>query len=153
MYQLAFHLRMIQDITVVTNAVNIAVEFANIPGIQVRMTGGSLNPSSYELVGPSLAGSLRGVRISKYFLGTDGISVQFGVTGHDEAEAAASRIMMAHADQTIVLADSSKFKKASFSQVANLSEFNKVITTSRTPLGSIQEIEATGMVVISIPYD
>jgi DeoR/GlpR family transcriptional regulator of sugar metabolism len=145
--QLAYLLRLINGITVVTNAVNIAAEFVYLPGVQVRLTGGRLNQGSFELVGRALESSLQGVHIQKFFLGTDGLSVEYGVTGHDEAEADAARYMMRHSNQTIVLADSTKFKKVSFAQVAPLNAFDMVVSTHLVPQNIRDEIEETGVQV------
>jgi len=148
---LAFLLRLKEDITVVTNAVNVAVIMTCLPGIQVRLTGGRLNPGSFELIGNGLEPSLTGVHIQKYFLGTDGLSVTYGVTAHDEAEATASRDMMAHTTVNIVLADSRKFKKTSFAQVAPLSEFHTVITTELVPQNVLAEFQMAGVETIVAP--
>lgn len=149
--QLAFLLRLINGITVVTNAVNIAAELVYLPGVQVRLTGGRLNQGSFELVGRALEPSLQGVHIQKFFLGTDGLSVEYGVTGHDESEADAARLMMRHSDQTIVLADSTKFKKVSFAQVAPLNAFNIVVSTNLVPQNVRDEFEDAGVQVFIAP--
>ena len=146
--QLAFQLRLFEDITVVTNAINVAAELVYLPGVQVRLTGGRLNQGSFELVGRALQPSLDGVRIQKFFLGTDGLSVHYGVTNHDEAEADAARIMMEHSEQTIVLADSSKFRKTSFAQVAPLDAFDLVISTDLVPSSIVDEFERSGMKIM-----
>jgi DeoR/GlpR family transcriptional regulator of sugar metabolism len=139
--QLAFLLRLINGLTVVTNVLNVAAELVYLPGVQVRLTGGRLNQGSFELVGRALEPSLQGVHIEKFFLGTDGLSVEYGVTGHDEAEADAARYMMMHSDQTIVLADSTKFRKVSFAQVAPLNEFDTIISTDLVPQSVCEEFE------------
>jgi DeoR/GlpR family transcriptional regulator of sugar metabolism len=143
--QLAFIIRLLDDVTVVTNAINIAAELVYLPGIQLRLTGGRLNPGSFELVGRALKPSLSGVHIQKFFLGTDGLSTINGVTGHDEAEADAARIIMNHSDETVLLADSSKFRKTSFSQVAPLEAFSKVVATDRVPQNVREEFEEAGI--------
>lgn len=148
---LAFLLRLKEDLTVVTNAINVAVELGCLPGIQVRLTGGRLNPGSFELIGKGLEPSLDGVHIQKFFLGTDGLSVNYGVTAHDEAEAAASRGIMAHTAVNIVLADSRKFKKTSFAQVAPLSDFQTVISSELVPQGVLAEFQAAGVETIIAP--
>lgn len=149
--QLAFLLRLINDITVVTNVVNIAAELVDLQGVQVRLTGGRLNKGSFELVGRALEPSLQGIHIQKFFLGTDGLSVEYGVTGHDEAEADAARYMMRHSDQTIVLADSAKFKKISFAQVAPLNDFHLVVSTQLVPQNVRDEFEDAGVRVLFAP--
>lgn len=148
---LAFLLRLKQDITVVTNAVNVAAELVCLPGIQVRMTGGRLNPGAFELVGKGVGPSLEGIHIQKFFLGTDGISANYGVTAHDEAEATASQDIMQHSAANIVLADSRKFKTTSFAQVASLSEFHTVITTELAPQSILAELQEAGVETIIAP--
>jgi DeoR/GlpR family transcriptional regulator of sugar metabolism len=148
---LAYLLRLKEDITVVTNAINVALELACLPGIQVRMTGGRLNPGSMELVGKGVEPSLAGVHIQKYFLGTDGLSPNYGVTAHDEAEATASRDLMTHTALNIILADSWKFKKTSFAQVAPLSEFHTIITTEFVPLEVLAEFQTAGIQTVIAP--
>ncbi len=145
---LAYLLRMKEDITVVTNAVSIAVELVCLPSIQVRLTGGRLNSGSFELTGKSLGPSLDGVHIQKFFLGTDGLSLGYGVTAHDEAEATASRDIMAHAAKNIVLADSRKFKITSFAQVASMEEFQTVITTELVSQSVLAEFQQAGIETI-----
>lgn len=148
---LAFLLRLKEDLTVVTNAINVAIELGCLPGIQVRLTGGRLNPGSFELIGKGLEPSLDGVHIQKFFLGTDGLSLNYGVTAHDEAEATASRDIMAHTAANIVLADSRKFKKTSFAQVAPLSVFQTVITTELVPQSLLAEFQTAGVETIIAP--
>lgn len=149
--RLALFLRSLEGITVVTNAVNIAAELVALPGIRVMLTGGQLNQQSFELVGPTVSLSLENVHINKFFLGTDGLSVEHGVTGHDEAEAVAARAIMEHADRTIVLADSSKFKQANFARVAPLSDVAAIVTTGRVPQEVRKDFEKAGVQVIVAP--
>lgn len=146
--QLALRLRLLERITIVTNALNVATELVALPDIQVRVIGGRLNSGSFELVGQSLELSLNGVHIDKFFLGTDGLSLQYGVTGHNEAEAMAARVIIDHSDTTIILADSSKFKKASFAQVAPISAIGAIVTTDHVSQGIRSEFEMAGVRII-----
>src|SRR5437879_936537 len=43
----------IQSLTVITNALNIAIELADAPGISLIMIGGLLRPVSFSFVGPT----------------------------------------------------------------------------------------------------
>lgn len=148
---LARHVALLTGVTVVTNAVNIAAELAALPGIRVMVTGGYLNPGSFELVGQAVALSLNGVHVHKFFLGTNGLSPDCGVTNNDEAEALAARALMEHADTTIVLADSTKFKRASFAQVAPISAIDAIVTTDRVAGDVRAEFERAGLRLIVAP--
>lgn len=149
--QLALHVRLLKGITVVTNAVNVAAELVGLPHVYVMVTGGQLNPGSFEQVGRAVGFSLNGVHIHKFFLGTDGLSLENGVTGHDEAEATAACTIMEHSDATIVLADSSKFKKANFAQVAPISAFEAIVTTDRVAQSVRTKFEGAGVRMIVVP--
>lgn len=142
--QLGLHLRFLRNITVVTNAVNVAVELAGLPGVRVHVTGGRLGPGSFELVGAAFEASLNNLRMNQLFLGTSGLSVQHGMMVDDEQEAAASRLMMERADAAYILADSSKFNKGDLSRVTAITPGMRIITTERTPSAVRDEFAAVG---------
>ena len=146
--QLALNLRHHSNITIVTNAVNIAVELACIQDLNVVLTRGRLNSSSFELVGSSVGASLTGLHIDLFFLSTDGLSIENGVTGHDEAEASVASSFMKIADRTVVLADSMKFKKVSFSQVSPIATIDTIITTEEAPHEVVDQIKASGVKIV-----
>ena len=75
------------DLTVVTNALNIAAELALRPRLKLVVTGGVARSQSYELVGPWAEHTLRGVNVGLAVIGVDGISADGGLTTHDEVEA------------------------------------------------------------------
>ncbi|MBI4671970.1 MAG: DeoR/GlpR transcriptional regulator [Chloroflexi bacterium] len=143
--ELALHMRLHEGITVVTNAVNVAAELVALPGIQVIVTGGTLDPRSFELVGQVAQQSLNGIRMHRYFVGTDGITVEHGMTNHNEAATLVAREFIKHSDQTIVLADSSKFKRSNLSQVVPISEISCIVTTDRVPKAIISQFEQAGV--------
>jgi DeoR family transcriptional regulator of aga operon len=149
---LALHMRLLEGVSVVTNAVNIAAELVALPGVRVMLTGGILDHASFELVGQAVRLSLEGVRIHKFFVGTDGISLEHGVSNFSEAEALAARELARHADETIVLADSSKFKKSNLAQVATIDEIAAVVTTDLVPESVRCQFEAAGVRIVAAGY-
>jgi DeoR/GlpR family transcriptional regulator of sugar metabolism len=143
--ELALHMRMLEGITVVTNAINVAAELVALPGIQVMATGGYIDPRSFELIGKASATNLEGVRMHKYFVGTDGITVEYGLSNHSEAVALVAREFVKHSDQTMVLADSSKFKRSNLTKVADVSEISTLITSDRTPKNILDQFRTAGV--------
>jgi DeoR family transcriptional regulator of aga operon len=140
--ELARQLRVMEHITVVTNAVNIALELQGQLGKRVIVTGGQLNQDSYELVGNLVGQSLQTMHLDLAFLGVSGVDPEFGFSVADEPEAVASRALMAAAAQTIVLADHSKIGKATFARLCRLAEVDLLITDDGlTPerLATLQE--------------
>ncbi len=62
------------QLTIVTNALNIASELAVRPNLKLVVTGGVARSESYELVGPLAEASLHGLNLDMVFLAVDGIS-------------------------------------------------------------------------------
>src|ERR1039458_329652 len=81
-------------VTVITNALNIAMELTNTNDISVVMLGGMVRPMSYSLVGRSEEQTLRSLRADHLFLGVDGIDPEIGITTPDILEAQLNSLMI-----------------------------------------------------------
>ena len=125
---LARHLHDAQDVTVLTNGLNIAWELASAPGVDLIMTGGLLRKQSLSIQGPQAEACLQAYSFDKLFLGVDGFDLQFGVTTHHEAEASLNQKMVERAKKVIVLTDASKFGRVSLHRIVQLNRVHTVIT-------------------------
>lgn len=103
--------------------------------------GGTLRHSSLSVVGKYAESALKDFSCSKLFLGVDGIDLDFGITTTDIREAELNKEMMHSAQKTIVLADSSKFRRRGFSKIANMDEIDLIITDSNISDKISQRIE------------
>jgi DeoR family transcriptional regulator, aga operon transcriptional repressor len=117
-----------RQLTVVTNALNIASELAIRPNVKLVVTGGFARPESYELVGPLAEQSLAGLYLDLAFIGVDGISAAHGLTTHHEVEAHTNRALIERAHRVIVVADSSKIGAVAFARICELSRIDELIT-------------------------
>src|SRR5690349_1665313 len=68
-----------RGITVVTNALNIAGELAIRTELKLVVTGGTVRPESYKLVGPVAEKALERLNLDIVFVGVDGITVDAGL--------------------------------------------------------------------------
>lgn len=125
---LARHLHDAQNVTVMTNGLNIAWELRNVPGVDLLLTGGLLRKQSLSLQGLQAEACLQAYSFDKLFLGVDGFDLQFGVTTHHEAEASLNHKMVERARKVIVLADSSKFAFISLHRIVQLDRVHTIIT-------------------------
>jgi len=103
--QLARSIRHRKGITIVTNAVNIAMELSHLPEIKVSMTGGSLSGDWFALVGDVAQQNVSQTFFDKAFIGVDGAHADRGLTTNYPDQAAIHRAMMRQAQQRVVLAD------------------------------------------------
>ena len=115
-------------LTIVTNAVNIASQLAMRPQIKTVLTGGILNPRSYELVGPFAEATLQELTIDIAFIGANGIDPILGPTLHNELEAKVNALMARRADRAVIVADSTKIGKRAFASM-NLSRSHTTLLT------------------------
>jgi DeoR family transcriptional regulator of aga operon len=136
-----------RDLTVVTNALNIAWELAVRPNVKLVLTGGVVRGKSYELVGPLAEASLPLINLDMVIMGTDGISLEAGLTTHHEVEAHTNRALIARAGRTIVVADSTKIGMVAFARICEVQDVHELITDSRAPQETITQLEDAGVAV------
>jgi DeoR family transcriptional regulator of aga operon len=136
------------DLTVVTNALNIAVELALRPRLKLIMTGGVSRTQSYELVGPFADRLLAGLNIGVAVVGVDGISARGGLTTHDEIEAHTNHAMIRRADRVIVVADGSKVGQILLAQICPVTDVAELITDSSADSAALDGIRRAGTEVI-----
>ncbi|RXZ84647.1 DeoR/GlpR transcriptional regulator [Paenibacillaceae bacterium] len=126
-YLLAKLLKTRSGITVVTNAVNIALELAG-SGIQVVVTGGIMRHNSFELCGPIGESVVANLHIGKLFIGVDGISVESGITTYSEQEAEIAKVLIRRAHLSYAVFDHTKVGRSSLFSTASLSQLSGIIT-------------------------
>ncbi|MFF2480594.1 DeoR/GlpR family DNA-binding transcription regulator [Paenibacillus sp. NPDC058071] len=131
-YLLAKLLKHRSGITVVTNAVNIALELAGSE-VQVVVTGGIMRHNSFELCGPLGEGMVSHLNIGKMFIGVDGISAAGGITTYSEQEAQIAKAMIKRSHVTYAVFDQTKVGKTSLFSIASLEELQAFITDVAVP--------------------
>ncbi|MBV8256096.1 MAG: DeoR/GlpR transcriptional regulator [Chitinophaga sp.] len=135
------------QLTVITGALNVSLELLRHPEIEVIQLGGHLRNSSSSVTGPYAERVLADFSCSKLFLGVDGIDLEFGFTTTNIMEAHLNQKMMATAQKTIVLADSSKFGKRGFGRICGMEEVDEIITDKGIPEHVVKQLEDAGVKV------
>ncbi|MFB9863618.1 DeoR/GlpR family DNA-binding transcription regulator [Rufibacter immobilis] len=118
----------LKSLTVITSALNVALELIRHPEIEIMQLGGLLRRSSSSVTGPYSESILTDFSCSKLFLGVDGIDLEFGFTTTNVMEAHLNRQMINISQKTIVLADSSKFGKRGFGRICGFEDIDQIIT-------------------------
>lgn len=115
-------------ITVITNALNIAMMLGAEPGIEVIVTGGEFKPPTLSLTGQKAASFFEDINVHKLFLATAGISLRSGLTYPSLSDIVVKKAMIEAADQTYLVADSTKIGKNAFASLGALSLIDFIIT-------------------------
>ena len=119
-----------KNLTVITNALNIALLLGTEPGIEVIMTGGEFKPPTLSLTGQKAADFFKGLNVQKLFLATAGISLKSGLTYPSISDLVVKKAMIDAADITYLVADSSKIGKSALASLGALSLIDYIITDS-----------------------
>ncbi len=145
--ELARHLRAMEDVTIVTNALNIALELKTSAGKRVMVTGGILNLDSYDLIGDLSVQAFERVHLNVAFQGVTGIDYKFGYTVADEPDAVVARAIRAASDRLFVIADHTKIGKTTFARFCGLVEVDGLITDDGISPENRHRLESAGLAV------
>jgi DeoR family transcriptional regulator of aga operon len=140
----------VEGLTVVTNALNIAVELAPNPRLRVFAAGGEVRGSSQEAVGPSAESFLTGYNIDVAFIGVDGVDAAAGATTYDPVGARVNAVLRERARVAAVLADATKITRVALAPVCAMSEVDVLITDSRADRGAVEAIRRRGCEVLCV---
>ena len=128
--EFARQIKPIDQLTVVTPSLTVALSLSGNPKIDVIQLGGSIRRSSSSVVGHYAEKMMTDFTSSNFFLGVDGIDIEFGLTTTNNMEAEINKKMVNAARRVIVLADSTKFGRRGFARICDLSEIDMIITDS-----------------------
>ncbi len=148
--EIAKNLGRFNDLTVITNSLNVAGQLVELPNIRVIMPGGYLRRNSLSLIGSTAEESLKRYYCDKVFIGVDGIDSQYGISTPNTEEAHLNNIMINISREVIVVTDSSKFKHRSFALIAPITKVNTIITDKNIPADEKINIENLGINLILV---
>jgi len=126
--EIAKRLRGMKNLTVITNAMNIALMLGAEPGIEIIVTGGEFKPPTLSLTGQKAADFFNGLNVQKLFLATAGISLKSGLTYPSLSDLVVKKAMIEAADITYLVADSTKIGKSALASLGALSLIDYIIT-------------------------
>jgi DeoR family transcriptional regulator of aga operon len=130
--QVARGIRHRKGITVLTNAINIAMELSHLPEINVCMTGGFLSGGWFALVGDMAQRAAGEIFVDKAFIGLDGIHPELGLMTNYPQQAAIHRTMLMRARQRIAVADHRKIGAVAAALICGCEAINCLITDKGT---------------------
>lgn len=117
----------------ITNAPNIGMELTRNANANVVQLGGRLNPEYYSISGASAVEQIKKINIDVAFIATSGFSLVNGFTNGSFDECELKRAVIAKAQKTVVLMDSSKYDRTLPYTFANLDEIDVLITDAPLP--------------------
>ncbi|HEY2686058.1 MAG TPA: DeoR/GlpR family DNA-binding transcription regulator [Steroidobacteraceae bacterium] len=137
----------LKSINVITNALNIAMLLAEVPGVRLIMLGGVLRPESNSLSGYMAEAAIANLHADRLFLGADGVDPEIGLMTPHLAEAQLNARMIQISRQVIAVADSSKLLRRNVSVIARVEQLHMLITDSNARPDVVGDLRARGVEV------
>lgn len=147
-FRLAEVLPADRELTVVTNSLPIASLLAGRKELTVHLVGGRVRGRTQATVDHAALEYLRTVFVDVAFLGTNGFSIERGLTTPDSAEGAVKSAFVASARRSVLLADHTKFGTDHFAHFADLAEIDVIVSDSELPDEAATELAAAGPQVV-----
>jgi DeoR family transcriptional regulator of aga operon len=148
--QVARSIRHRKGLTVMTNAINIAMELSHRDDIKVFVTGGSLSGAWFALVGATAQQHASEMFVDKAFIGVDGIHAEHGLTTNYPDQAAIHRTLMQQARQRIIVADHRKIGVTGTAMIWRLNDIDIFITDKKATDDAIAPFADDGIKVIRV---
>ena len=148
--EMAKSLSMNLSVTVITNALNVAIQVGSLPNAHVIVLGGSLVRETIGTLGHNAERDLSELAVQTVFLGANAIDAEFGVTDTPAELARGKRLMVQAARRVILLADSYKWGRVSFAKVLSLSDIDLLISDTDLPTEAQAVIRAMGVELICV---
>ena len=146
--ELAANLFGRRDVTVITNALNIALMLGAEPDFDVHVTGGHFKAPTLSLSGERSADFFRDLYAQRLFLATAAVDTESGLTYPAFADISVKRAMIDSAQKIYLVADSSKIGERSFCVLGGLDKVDVLITDDGITAEQRRSIEAAGVSVL-----
>lgn len=134
-----------QPLTVLTNALKVAVALAPFPQIRVICLGGTLSLASLSFVGPLAEENLEKYHAARLFISCKGVDLDRGLMDANEDQGRLRAKMMERAERVCLLADFSKFGVRALSAFADWSKVNELITDATTDPAIVETLRGRGV--------
>lgn len=133
------------DLTVITNALNIAIILGSVPTMAVHMPGGQFKAPTLSLSGDASVEYFRNIFAGKLFLATAGVALDSGLTYPSFADLQLKEAMIRAASHVYLVADSTKINRSAFTRLDSLDVVQTFITDDGISDRDAKAFEARGL--------
>lgn len=116
------------ELLVVTNSYDNLRTAQARPGVDAILLGGRLEPRTGSFVGAQACESAARFHYDRFFTSAAALDPSFGTSETTLEEAEVKRVLAANADETVVLADSSKLERLAVARALHWSDVDLLVT-------------------------
>ncbi len=137
-----------QNLTVLTNNIEVILKMMPFDNINVISLSGVLNRKTFSFTGAESADVLKKYNVSKVFMACTGVSAESGVTNSSRSESGIKSAAVGRGQKVYLLADDRKFGVVSLITYCELAQLNALITNQAPPPALAAALENAGVQVL-----
>lgn len=136
-----------EGLTIITNSLPVMNELAESRN-RLIMTGGDFSPQLMAVVGMQTIEFLSGIKFGFAFLGSSGYDQHHGPAGNRFEDSQIKKTVIANAQTTVVLCDSSKATRTALTEYASWRDIHYLITDGGIPEKTLAELQKQTTVIV-----
>lgn len=148
--QMACLLASKQNLTVITNAVNVAMELCYHKDFTIHLTGGYLSGDWFAIVGPRALDFVQTMFIDTFFFGANGVHLECGVTDRHVEEAAVNQALARQARRRVLLTDHTKLGQVAKCLVCPIQQVDTIVTDNGASAEILGALQGRGVEVLCV---
>lgn len=137
-----------QNLTVITNSIEIIIELSDVSDWTIVSSGGTLKEGYLALVGTHTVERLSSYNVEKTIISCKGLDMDKGFTDSNEQFTQAKKAMLRACDTSILAVDSSKFGKVAFSKIGDVSQVDTIVTDRKPDRVWLRQFEKMGITCV-----
>src|ERR1700730_9312030 len=139
-----------EDLLVITNNLNVAMQLYRHPRIEVIVAGGTVRRADGAVIGSAATNLIGQFKVDYAVIGASAIDEDGALLDIDYREVQAAQAIIANARSVMLVADSTKLRRNAPVRIAHISQIQTFVTDAPLPAGlqhichsrSIEVIEA-----------
>lgn len=140
-------LARLEPLSIVTNALNVALELGS-PAQELILLGGTFHRDSASTVGALAVQALSDLTVGTLFLGAQALDTEAGLTDSTMEIAEIKRAMIRAARRVVLVADATKWGRTSLHRIASLDAVDCLVSDSALPAAIHTHLTHLGIEVI-----
>ncbi len=138
------------DLTVITNALNIAYRLTQFEHINTIVLGGLLRTREYDMQGHISESSLSDLVATRLFRGVYGIHPRHGLTASDLLMVRTDQRMIKMTQELVIVADHTKICRVGSVQLAPVTAAAVIITDTDAPEEEVERLRKLGVNIMLV---
>lgn len=140
-----------RHVVVITNALNVALEFERTEDISVLLIGGEFRHRIVCCTGDLAMSALSRLSFDRSFISGNHFSMERGFTTPLLSEAAMKGCVIERSKYSYVVMDSSKYGENSLSRIAPIDAVTQIVTDWKLPESIVRHFQINGVNLVAVP--